>query len=240
MTECFSMIRGRALRATRLDECGAPYEEEEAYAIATDGFISVELVAETEEADEWSISNQNGDVLIADQSAPTILGYQVAVHLCGVNPDLISLLTGQPVVLDGNDISVGFRANTEVEAVNFALELWSDVPAALCVDGQKTYGYLLLPYITSGTVGDFSVENAAVNFSITGGRTKVGSKWGRGPYYVTIGGDGNLSQLATPIDPEDHLHVQMTRVAPPDPSCHPILAGMGFGLGGFGLTPFGG
>lgn len=239
MGECFSMIRGRALRATRLDSCGSPIQDSSS-VVVTKGFISVALTADTQEGDQFSLQNANGEVLVADVAAPTILGYGVEVHLCGVNPDLISLLTGQPVVADGDGVSVGFRANSDIDAVDFALELWSEVPSAMCEAGVKTYGYLLLPFISSGVIGDFTVENAAVNFSITGAHTREGSNWRRGPYDVVLGGDGQATQLTTPIDAGDHLHVQMTRVPPPDPACDPISFESGFGLGGFGITPFGG
>jgi len=73
-----------------------------------------------------------------------------------------------------------------------------------------------VPFVQGGTLGDFTIENAAVNFTITGAQTKTGSGWDVGPYNIQ---GSPAAPLLTPILKGDHLHVQYTTVAPPAPGC---------------------
>lgn len=215
----YSLIRGRALRVTRLDGCGNPAPGPDS-VVASKGFISVGLTANTEEGEAISVPNANGDICISDIPAPKFTGYSLEISLCGVNPNLVNLLTNQPLVYDGatTPAPIGFRMNSgvDVDSSGFALELWSGVPAAACVPGQaQQYGYLLIPFIKGGVLGDLTVENGPVNFNVTGARSKDGSGWGVGPYNVTLNGTGVSSPLLKTIDAKDHLHVQVTSVPPP-------------------------
>lgn len=203
--QCFSLIRGRAMRVTRLNGCGAVVPGSQSQVV-TKGFISVGLTSNTEEGEAISITNANGDVCISDTPAPKFTGYGVEINLCGVDPSLIGILTGQPLVQDPDTGSgspaeyLGFRVNSGVslDDSGFGLELWSGVPAAACgVDGGQQYGYFLLPYLKGGVIGDFTVENGAINFTITGAQTKDGAGWGVGPYDVVNAVGTNEVQTVT-------------------------------------------
>lgn len=203
--QCFSLIRGRAMRVTRLNGCGAVVPGSQSQVV-TKGFISVGLTSNTEEGEAISITNANGDVCISDTPAPKFTGYGVEINLCGVDPSLIGILTGQPLVQDPDTGSgspaeyLGFRVNSGVslDDSGFGLELWSGVPAAACgTGGTQQYGYFLLPYLKGGVIGDFTVENGAINFTITGAQTKDGAGWGVGPYDVVNAVGTNEVQTIT-------------------------------------------
>lgn len=216
----FSLIRGRALRVTRLDGCGNPVPGPDS-VVASKGFISVGLTANTETGEAINVPNANGDICISDTPAPKFTGYGLEIALCGVNPNLVNLLTNQPLVFDASaePLPVGFRMNSgiDLDSSGFALELWSGVPAAACAPGVgQTYGYLLIPFIKGGVLGDLTVENGPVNFTVTGAQSKDGSGWGVGPYDVVLDGTDQESPLLEAIDLRDHLHVQVTNVAPPN------------------------
>jgi len=223
-SKCFSLVRGRALRVTRLDGCGVPVLGPDS-VIVSDGFITVGLTANTDEGTEINVTNAAGDVCILDQPAPKFTGYDVTVEFCGVNPELIAMMTGQKTVLNTATppVAVGFRMNSDVnaDASGFALEMWSNVPAAACVAGQTgaQYGYFLIPFLKGGVIGDFTIGNDAVNFTLSGANSKDGNGWGTGPYNVVNNATGVPSKLATALDPNDHLHMQITDVAPPTPAC---------------------
>jgi hypothetical protein len=218
---CFSLIRGRVLRATKVDSCGAPVLGATSKVVSK-GFISVQFTANTEEGEAISVTNANGDICVQDTPAPRFVNYALEIAFCGVDPNLINLMTGNPLVYDGSVTpeAVGFRVNSglDLDAQGFALELWSSVPAAACVDGQASYGYFLSPFVKGGIIGDFTIENAAVNFTLTGATTRDGSGWGVGPYDV-VDDAGTPSPLLTAIDDKDHLHVQITTIAPPVDEC---------------------
>jgi hypothetical protein len=227
--KCFPLVRGRVMRATRLDECGR-IKPAAVSSIATDGFVSVALTANIEEGEEITVVNAAGRTCVKDAAVPTLNGYGVAVTFCDVNPELYAMMTNQRVVFDSDGLAVGFRVNTKVDVskANFALEVWSNVPGVACdpLDdaAQGAYGYTLLPFISGGVLGDFTIENGAVSFTLQNANTKDGTGWGKGPYDVVNGAAG-AEPLLEDLDANDHLHVQFTTVAPPEPSCDSISSG---------------
>lgn len=228
-SQCFSLVRGRALRVTKSDGCGrvllGPSSQ-----VTTEGFISVGLTANNEEGETISVTNAAGKVCILDEPSPSFTGYNIEVAFCGVDPELFSLMTGQPVVLnaDGTD-AIGFRMNSGINLGDsgFALELWSNVPVAACdASGGSSYGYFLIPFAQGGVLGDFTVENGAINFTLTGATSKDGNEWGVGPFDVVRDGGGAAGPLLEALDSKDHLHMQLTTVAPPAPSCGAVALGV--------------
>lgn len=228
MTQCPAFIRGRALRVTRLDGCGSPVPGSKSQVVSK-GFISVGLTANTEDGEEIKVTNANGDLCISDTPAPKFTGYELEVNLCGVDPDMIALFTGNEIVYneETSPEAVGFRVNSGVnlDSSGFALELWTGVAGQSCSDGVQSYGYLLIPFVKGGVLGDFTVENGAVNFVIQGAQSKDGAAWGVGPYDVVLDNTEAPAPLATAIDDQDHLHVQVTLVPPPTDQCGAIPLG---------------
>lgn len=213
----FALVRGRAMRATRLNGCGNPVLGPDS-VVETEGFISIALTANQQEGEEISVTNAAGNVCIQDSPPPKFVNYSVEIALCGVDPELVSMLTGQPIVLDAEGVPVGFRQNSKVnvDLTGFSIELWSGVPQAACdTSGEASYGYVLLPFLKGGVLGDFTVENAAVNFTISGATTRDGSGWGVGPFDVVRDGDGLPAPLLSVITEGDHLHLELTTVPPP-------------------------
>lgn len=220
------------MRVTRLDGCGRPDNSQPDFAqVTSDGFVSVEVTANVEEGDTISVTNAAGKVCVSETPCPTLTGYSVNMTFCNVDPDLFSLVTGQDPVLDpASGDGIGFRVNTGKSGCDsgFALEVWSKVPGVACPvdeDGnpiesaEVASGYILFPFLQGGVFGDFTIENDAVSFVVQGATSKDGSGWGKGPYDVTLDDQGNAGPLTDAIDRRDHLHVQITYVAPPEPTC---------------------
>jgi len=247
----YSLVRGRRMRITRLNGCGVPIDGV-ASQVVTDGFISVGFTSQQTEAEDIEVTNANGDICVSDKGKASFNGYGLDITLCNVNPCLMEMLTGQPVVIDADGETVGFRMNTKTktETVGFALELWLGVPGVSGCGGTSdagSYGYLLIPFVGPGVVGDFTVENAAINLAITGSSTKDGNGWGVGPTsYKPVPGVGGAApaQLPAPLDVNDHLYMVWTSVAPPEPTdgCialnPPAITGVTAGTPG-SITPAG-
>lgn len=221
-SQCFSLVRGRAMRVTALDGCGRPRPGACA-AIVSEGFISVAFTAQTDTGTEISVQNAAGKTCIRDTPCPVFNGYTVEVSFCEVNPLLFAMVSGQGALFDTDGNGNGFTMNSDVSACDsgFALELWSNVPGIACeaAGSEGSFGYLLVPFLQGGVIGDFTIQNDAVNFTLSGAATKTGSGWGTGPYDVMEGASGSAGKLANPIKSGDHLLVQLTTVAPPDPAC---------------------
>lgn len=218
---CFSMVRGRVMRATRLTGCGT-IDSTGCSNIVTEGFVSVAFTANVDAGTDISVTNAGGKVCVQDKASAHLTDYGLVITFCEVNPDLYAMLTGQTTVFDSAGTAVGFRVSTAVGSADsgFALEVWSNVPGAVCTDPTtQTYGYTLVPFVQGGVLGDFTLENNAVTFTIQGASTKDGSAWGVGPYNVVRGAGGTPGKLATAIGTKDHLHVQLTTLPPPNPGC---------------------
>lgn len=226
-TSCFSLIRGRVMRVTRLDGCGARVLGPDS-TVVSDGFITVSLAPQTDEGTTISVTNAAGRVCILDTPTPVFLNYTIEIAFCGVDPDLLALVANMPLVENGDGDSVGFRVNsgTDLSSTGFALEVWSNVPVTACEEGASaTYGYMLVPFVKGGILGDISIGNDAVNFTLTGAASKDGSAWGVGPYDVVTDEDDLPSPLLLAIDDQDHLHVQLTTVEPPTAACGAVALG---------------
>lgn len=223
---CYPMVRGSRLRVTKLDGCGNPVLGPDS-VVVTKGFISVGLTANIDTGTEINIPNANGETCILDQPCPRFLNYGVEIQLCGVDPTLFHLMSGQPLVLNGTD-TIGFDMDSDISPCDsgFAVEMWTGVPSDACEPGSgQSYGYILLPFVRGGTLGDFTVQNDAINFTLSNAVTKKGSGWGVGPYDVveTAGVPGPLN---TAVNTGTHLRTFKTTVAPPDPDCDPSALGV--------------
>lgn len=225
-TKCLQPVKGRRLRVTRLDSCGRPVYGEDSQAVSK-GFINVSFTANTTESDEINLTNAAGEVCVFEASVQTLTGYTLEIQFCGVDPDLLSIVTGQPVVLgaDGETV-IGFDIDTKIELsdVNFGFELWLGAPTGnACAPGATgTFGYLLLPFLSGGILGDFTVENAAVTFTVTGSATKDGNGWGVGPYSdIMLNGATPAvpGPMATPVSATTALRLIEVDLLPPEPVC---------------------
>jgi hypothetical protein len=217
----FPLVRGRTMRVTAVDQCCAPAYGPDAMVV-TDGFVSVALTANITEAEEIVVTNANGKTCVRDPGCSEFQGYGVEITFCEVSPCLFSIVTGQPAYVDAAGNIIGFRMNSGVSvcASGFALEVWMGVPGVACAGDAGAFGYLLLPCLTGGVIGDFTIENAAVTFTVTGAATKDGNGWGVGPYNVVGDGvspaGGSAGPLPSPLEADDHLLAIFTTVPPPD------------------------
>lgn len=228
VTRCASYVRGRVLRVTRLDACGRPVFGPDS-VVTSSGFVSVAYTANIDDGEEINVPNANGDRCIYEPAKPSFLGYTVEVTFCNVDPDLFAMMTGQRVITDAFGDVVGFTMDTAVssDASAFALEVWAGSPATTgcAVGAEGNFGYVLLPFLQGGVVGDFTIENAEVTFTVSNASTKDGNAWGVGPYDVVMGVGNVPSPLADPLTPTEHLLFIQTGVTPPEPECgaRPLL-----------------
>lgn len=249
-TKCVSLVKGRRLRVTKLDGCGRPIYGDDSQVVSK-GFISVALTANTTESDEINVTNAAGEVCVYEAAVTSLVGYGIEIQFCNVDPELFALVTGQPVVLgaDGSTV-VGWDVDTKIglENSNFALELWAGSPAAdTCTTPGATgsYGYLLLPYLTGGILGDFTVENGAVTFTLTSANTKEGNGWGVGPYRdIMLDGATPTpapGPMASPVSATTALRTMIVDLAPPADECgaRPLLDPTLPDLTDFTATPTG-
>lgn len=220
--KCLQLVKGRRLRVTKEDSCGRPVYGDDS-VVVTSGFVSVAFSANTNSTDEINVPNANGDVCIYEPAVESVSGYGLEIAFCDVDVDLFSMATGYPQVLDANGNVIGFDVDPTVSSadISFGMELWAGVPSGgTCATGSAgTYGYLLTPFLQGGILGDFTLENGAVTFTLTGVSTKKGNSWGVGPYDVQLDGTDNPGPLTQAISANAALRIIEVGVAPPDANC---------------------
>jgi hypothetical protein len=211
------------MRLTKLDGCCTPPAvAAPCSVIVSKGFVSVAYSPEISEAEEIEQKNAAGEICVTDPGCDELKWINTTITLCKVDPDILTFVTGSPLVLNAAGDSVGNRIQTGQNCgINFGLEVWTDIPSAVCgVGGLKQYGYFLLPCVSSGIIGDFTIENGALNLEINA-KARSGSGWGVGPYDVDLDDatPAVAGPLLTPIGPLDVLDLHLTEVPPPAASC---------------------
>ena len=219
---CGGMARGRVFRITRLDECGAPVEGL-CSTVVTDGVVTVTDTANYLDPEDITQANANGALCIDDQSDPALRWLDLEIVLCNVDPSLINIMTGDPLVLDdaATPNTVGYRIDHDVTGTgNFALEIWSGVPGNACTGAFPQFGYHLFPWVKQATWGERTVGNSAYNITLNA-RTSIGSQWGVGPYNIRRDATvpATLEPLLTAIGPTQDYHFQWTTAPLPTAAC---------------------
>lgn len=212
-TDCFTVVRGKRARITRLTETLSPAPtSENCRYVVTSGYISVGFTAAVEAGDEITQPNANGDLCVNERSNDQFQRWELSIDWCEVDPDAFEMIAGYPLEVDGAGDSVGFRTPEGQLDANFGLELWTGIGGT-----ATSYGYLLLPAVGSALLNSFTVENGSATFT-TDAVTKGGNQWGTGPYNVIDHGSG-AQKLAVAMATDEHLLMRTTTVAPPAAVC---------------------
>ena len=223
----FPAIRGRRLRATRLDGCGR-IKPGPCSAIVTSGFITISVTSRITEPTAITLENAAGENCFEEDAAqPRQDGQTLSATFCEVNPEFYAMLTTSEVIYDGDGNAVGYAESSEVVDADraVAIEVWQDTPGQRCAEGAEgAWGYHLWPFLQGGVVGDFEIANSATTFQITGLRTMPGNTWGNGPYDVEMVA-GLPGPLSREVKPKDFHIMQVVGVAPPAANADCIPSG---------------
>lgn len=221
-TSCPSFLRGTAMRVTRLDACGRPVYGD-GNMVVSDGFVTATLSAEVQEGDAITVTKANGQTCINEPGEDSLQWYTTEIEFCQVDPDLVQIMNQSwDKVLDAAGNVIGYNANGSLSGDGFALEIWMDTYGAgdACSGdtAQGSWGYILLPWVKGGAPGDIEIGNDAISFTFNG-KTKVGSRWRRGPYAVQAQANGAPGPLLQPIGDNTHYRLFETTLRPPEPEC---------------------
>lgn len=224
VAQCHSVVRAPAARVTRLGPCGEVLAEACAYAV-TESFVDITLTRVMQDRQDALQLNANGDICVDKPKAPILRWYEVVITFCGVDPELFNIVSAEPLILDDSVVpeAVGWCTLPDSAAAsNFALEFWTGTEDEGCDDDDTIYGYGILPRVTQGMIGDVTIANGVVNFTVSA-ITRPGNQWGVGPYNVIINETGLNAGLPAPllvaIDPTAHKCFQWTKLGPPEGFC---------------------
>src|SRR5690606_33367450 len=167
-----ALIKGRKIRVTRRDGCGRPVYGEYGQAVS-EGIVTVNFTANTVETDEINVPNFSGETCVYEPSVTSLAGYGLEIEFCAVDLDVFEMITGQSLVFDYEGNVIGLEVDTKIDVsdAGFALEVWAGAPAGDVCDNpnaQGAFGYVLLPRLEGGYLGDFAIENGSITFTLTG------------------------------------------------------------------------
>lgn len=218
VTKTLTPVRGRRYRFTREDACGNPVYGDNGQ-VTTTAPITVAFTAVTTETDEIRVVNSGGDTCVFEPSVVSLEGYSAEITVCGMDPDMFNIATGVPVIYDVDGVAVGVAVDVSVKTDDFAfgLEVWTGLASddACGEVGEIEYGYILLPFMKGGRLGDFTVENGAINFTISDATSRKGGSWGSGPYNVVVNEGDVAGPLLVPLTSTQVMVLMRTKVAPP-------------------------
>lgn len=224
---CHSVVRAPAARVTRLDVCGVlPTSASNGcdYATTT-SFVDITLTKVYQERQDALQLNANGDICTDKPKCPILRWYEVVITFCNVDPELFNIISAEPLVLndEASPKAIGWNTlPTSACASNFALEFWVGTEDEGCSDGGVVYGYGLLPRVTQGTIGDITINNGNINFTVNA-ITRGANLWGEGPYNVIINetgpNAGNPANLLVAVPAASHKQFIWTELGPPPGVC---------------------
>jgi len=221
---CYTPWKVPRIRATLLNACGQPVTG--CSTVVSDGIISIAMTKEYEARQEFFVKNGDGVFCVKETNPPVLKWINLVVTMCNVDPELVNIMSAEPLVADDAAPSrnTGFSTQEGAAAsANFALEGWTRLSnlGVACTGGVE-YGYVLFPWVVEGTVGDMTFQNDTVSF-VLNGRTHANSLWGNGPYFVDYSdspaGSTNNIPLLTPILSSQHHRMFVTRKPPPASAC---------------------
>jgi hypothetical protein len=219
-SKSYPSIGLHTVRVTVEDVCGIPAWGD-AVQCVSDGFVSVAITANYTDIAEKRQNNGRGLPCTRRPASATFDDLTGVITFCGVEPAIYSRMTGAPMVVDAETGDViGFDDDTSVDlmAVRWGLEGWSEAfDVNDCDDeGNVPYWYYAWPSFAGGRAGDYTLEDALVNFTVTDAHTMGGAGWGVGPYNVTRDENGDPSPLIDALTKYKHGRRFVTTVAPPE------------------------
>lgn len=216
---CPLIANADVMRITRVDQCGNPVCGED-NGFVFECFSSLAMNVNSDDGDDIQYKAANGKVCGFKRGCPTFNGLDLELNVFSVSPEMVEILTGNPVYLGYDGKPIGFDTCSIQCNTGFALELWAEVLGEECVDGAEgQWLYWLMPWVTNGIIGDLEIGSEAVTLQITGS-TRAGGSWGVGPYDVQpLDAAGTPGPMLTPLDSSCHRRTFLTTVAPPEPSC---------------------
>lgn len=224
VAQCHSVVRAPAARVTRLGPCGEILDTGCDYA-TTSSFVNITLTKVMQERQDAFLLNANGDSCVDKPKAPFLRWYEVSIEFCEVDPELFNIVSAEPLILDDSLVpeAIGWCTLPDSpSASNFALEFWTGSEDDGCEGDDVVYGYGRLPRITQGMIGDVTIQNGVITFTVTG-ITRPGNQWGEGPYNVIINQTGPNAGFPTnelvALNPNAHKCFSWTTLAPPPGVC---------------------
>jgi hypothetical protein len=218
---CVSAIKGTVMRTIKLDTCGNPVTGAASSVVVEQGFISIKPSPQYEDGTEFTQKLANGLLCVNQKDAGQLKRVALDILMCVLDPDQIVQLTGARLNTSGGVTGTGAFFNEQVINAHTSLEVWQLVSGrnACSVNGLQQYVYWAFPNVTNVQVKDWTVENATLNFGMSGETQGAGPLWAALPTVLPPSGYLGGSAFVA----GDHYGYNVTTVAPPAAGCGAVL-----------------
>lgn len=215
-SRCVAPIKARVMRITRLDACGVPVTGAGS-VVTSNGFIQIEVEPEYEEGTEYLVRNANDELCVNEKSPNTLKRVNLSMDFCQIDPDAVVLMTGERLLqaTGGPPVTGTGVAFGEGQLTNrFSLEVWQPVAGSGgCAGGVEQFVYWAFPNVGNTQVGSFTLENAALTFTVEADTKAASVLWGDGP------GSGISYIPGTTVLGDEHFLFNVATSPPPTAVC---------------------
>jgi hypothetical protein len=207
-------------RVVKVDVCGNPVTGASSAVATFDGFTQINPSPEYEEGEEFVTKKASGALCVNEKDPNELKRVGLDITFCNIDPDVITLLTGERLIVTGAPATgTGVAFGEGLLLSRFSLEVWQPLAGTVCaVGGSQLFAYWAFPNVGNTMIGDWTIENSPTEFNLTAETKAAGPLWGRGPgsgpFYIGTA----LSQAD-----REHFLFNVTDVPPPEASCGAVL-----------------
>jgi hypothetical protein len=212
-TRCYSPIRGRVVRITLLNSCGATVTGASSAQITTGGFTQVAQTAQYDTGAEHITRRADAQLCVNEKDPDYLKRLQLTFDLCSINPGIIAntVAGARLLTYSQSPTGTGFAIGTQGTPPHFSLEVWQDVAGQACdSSGNPLYVYNAWPNLANGKIGDYNIGLDPSQIQIIAESFPVWSGWTTGNTWL---GSGAVQAIP------DHWFQNLTSTAPPAESC---------------------
>lgn len=219
---CPKLAEGEVVRVTRVDACGTPVEGA-GNAFVDECWASVLMAPNVEAGTDVEFRAMNGASCGFKRGRPSFRGFDITASFFSASPELVDILTGNPVYDDYAGAPLGWD-DCEISATQgFSLEIWQNIVGEDCPEaGEEVFWYWLVPWVQNTVLGDVTVGREGVTFELTGNTRAQGSNggWEAGPWDVQPQDALNTpGPLLTALGSGCHRRSFLTSISPPTEAC---------------------
>lgn len=231
MSTCLIPGNWEVVRITKIDACGRPVYGP-CNAVVSKCIATITDEPEVEEAEPRTQTGFDGQPCATTVGCDRVTFHSLEITWSEISMDGFSIMNpGYRITRDSSGQAIGMFANNVIDCSSgYAIEVWasamgeSDVctlQSGDCSEAQGQWYYRVYPWVTGATPGEVTMGGTdEVAFPMTG-RTHANSRWGTGPYDITLL-DGVPSGLPEAFDPdEDEPYWEgIVTLPPPEADCN--------------------
>lgn len=210
---CFSPLRARVARVIRLDNCCNPATGA-GNTVNFQGFTSIDPSPDYEEGTEHTVRDATGAPCVVDKDESFLKRVGLDIEFCRFDPDLITLMTGQQLLVTGGPVTgTGVAFDGNLLTNRFSLEIWQPLAGTACsATGGELHLYWAFPCVGQPMIELGSIEDGPMTITVSGETRPHGTGWPVDPRIAPyLGGNSLVNQK--------HFLFNVTSVAPPTPAC---------------------